>query len=265
MFDLVISLVVYKTTSEKIIDVINTALKNTDGLLIKVAIFDNYGDNSLKDLSANNHFYYYCFGKNIGFGAGHNHIIKETKNQAKCYLVLNPDVYLNGQDIPKILNFISTSDNIGLLSPKLINPDGSLQNICRNLPTPLDLILRRLGRPSIVDHHLNRDCIQAVPFIHGACFFFKPHLFEALGGFDERFFLYMEDVDICRRFNMDSSVVYFPDVVAIHEHQRGSRKNIKLFFLHLNSAIKYFNKWGWFSDAGAKSINKNSSTSLKLL
>ena len=75
---------------------------------------------------------------------------------------------------------------------------------------------------------------------------FKTQGFKDLKGFDERYFLYMEDADLCKKISKnDKKALYYPKVEIIHHHQKGSSKNIKLFFYHVTSAIKYFLKWGF--------------------
>jgi len=75
---------------------------------------------------------------------------------------------------------------------------------------------------------------------------FKTVDFKSLGGFDERYFLYMEDADICRKINKtEKKILYFPNVEIMHQHQKGSSKSVKLFIYHLSSAIKYFLKWNF--------------------
>jgi GT2 family glycosyltransferase len=83
-------------------------------------------------------------------------------------------------------------------------------------------------------------------FIHGCFMLFKTQEYIDLKGFDERYFLYMEDADMCKKIDrIGKKKFYFPEVKIIHQHQKGSSKNIKLFFYHLSSAIKYFLKWGF--------------------
>ena len=72
----------------------------------------------------------------------------------------------------------------------------------------------------------------------------RTELFQKLGGFDERFFLYMEDADLCKRVNRVSRLCYCPDTKVIHKWEKGSHKSKKLFKLHVQSMISYFKKWG---------------------
>ena len=84
-----------------------------------------------------------------------------------------------------------------------------------------------------------------VPFAQGSFLVIRTELFRQLGGFDERYFLYMEDADLCRRVNEVSELRYCPKAEVIHKWGKGSHKNFKLFCIHVKSMIAYFGKWGW--------------------
>lgn len=75
------------------------------------------------------------------------------------------------------------------------------------------------------------------------------------GGFDERFFMYLEDNDLSRRVGQVSRTMFYPHVSVIHEYKKGSYKNPKLLIYHITSAVKYFNKWGWMFDNEKKKVN----------
>ena len=81
-------------------------------------------------------------------------------------------------------------------------------------------------------------------------------------GFDERFFMYLEDVDLSRRMYKYKNY-YYPDISVIHKHNKESYKTLKMTFIHIKSAIKYFNKWHWFFDRGRKEINSTIINSYK--
>ena len=82
-------------------------------------------------------------------------------------------------------------------------------------------------------------------FVHGCFLLFKTEDFVAIRGFDERYFLYMEDADICRKLaNVDKKILYFPEETIQHIQKKGSAKEIKLLAFHIISAYKYFRKWG---------------------
>lgn len=197
--------------------------------------------------------------KNLGMGGGNNSGIKKAKGDYA--LILNPDIFVNRGAIKKLYDYIKKDKSIGLLAPKLLNPDGSLQYSCFrdfNFFTP---VLRRtfLGKifTSSVDKFLMKDFghdeIKEVDWVMGSCFIIKKELMDELGGFDERFFMYFEDTDLCRRVHQTGcKVVYNPEAVVIHDHARASADNPWYFFMfnkmsraHIASWIKYFWKWNF--------------------
>ena len=84
---------------------------------------------------------------------------------------------------------------------------------------------------------------------------FRSSTLIKLGGFDERFFLYMEDIDLSRRCAEKYGAIYYPLAKVIHQHDQGSYKNASLLKIHLKSGFLYFNKWGWFYDSNRRKLN----------
>lgn len=151
--------------------------------------------------------------------------------------------------------------------PKVLYPDGSNQYLCKLLPAPIDLMLRRflpgpwkgLARKRAASYELrflDSDAPAYVPSLSGCFMFVRRSVLDSVGGFDERFFLYMEDVDLCRRMLSVSRLLYWPGVTVEHVHQMGSYRSRKLLLLHIRSAIRYFNKWGWLRDRNRRQINR---------
>jgi len=73
--------------------------------------------------------------------------------------------------------------------------------------------------------------------------------------FDERFFMYPEDIDLTRRIHRKYRTVFYPEVSVVHQHAQGSYSNVKLLFIHIRNMVRYFNKWGWFFDKERREIN----------
>ncbi|MBU0707439.1 glycosyltransferase family 2 protein [Patescibacteria group bacterium] len=196
---------------------------------------------------------------NNGFAAGNNLGIR--KSVGKYIMILNPDVAIFNNSLETLYNFMEENPNVGLAGPKLINPDGSVQASCRTFPTKKIIIYRRtpIGKMSgprkILREHLmlewkhtdNRE----VDWMIGACFFVRRSAMEKVGLLDERFFLYLEDVDWCRRFwHSGYKVCYVAEAEMVHYHQRLSAENPGLkgalsyaTRVHIISAIKYFAKY----------------------
>lgn len=204
---------------------------------------------------------------NLGFGAGHNIALNlAIKNQNSTYhLVFNPDTYFTPEVLLELISFMEKNPDVGLVSPKIIYPDGSLQPLCKLLPTPLDLIGRRFfpflpfcKRQNAVYEmrFTGYNKIMDIPFISGSFMLIRSKVVYEVGMFDERFFLYMEDADLCRRIGQKYRTVYYPKVSVTHTYKKGSYKEFDLLYQHIRSAVLYFNKWGWIRDKERHRINQ---------
>ena len=198
--------------------------------------------------------------ENVGFGAGHNKAIKQIIGKSRYHLVMNPDVYFNSDVLEKITAFMDEHADVGLVMPKILSPPDNgeerIQYLCKELPTPLDLIGRRFlpgflkSIPPLkkrFDHYEFRDRdynqIMEVPHLSGCFMMLRAEVFETVGLFDERFFMYLEDVDFSRRVNAKYKTIYYPKVSIYHHYHKGSYKRFKHLKYHISSAIKYFKKW----------------------
>jgi GT2 family glycosyltransferase len=106
-------------------------------------------------------------------------------------------------------------------------------------------------------HASGYDKIMDVPFLSGCFMFFRTSALEYVKGFSERYWMYCEDIDICRRVGKRYRTRYFPYVTAKHLHKKESFTNKKMLRAHINSAVKYFNYWGWIFDRNRKVINQH--------
>lgn len=226
----------------------------------KVILVDNGGSEWGKDF-LHEKVVYLKSSKNGGFGFGHNLAIQQYASQSEFFLICNPDVYFAGQDLDKLYD-IAKSQPHGLFSPKILSPDGSNQYGQRLLPTPLNLFARRflpkLAQKLDDDYLLKAikfDKPSFVPVCSGCFMLFRSSALRQLNGFDDRFFMYMEDVDLSRRCAIKFGNCFVPNVSVYHEHGQGSYKNSLLLKYHIQSAIQYFNKWGWFLDTDRDRIN----------
>jgi len=204
--------------------------------------------------------------ENIGFGAGHNKAIRKILGKSDYHLIMNPDVYFEADALENLLDFIKKDKNIGLVTPKLLYPDDQIQYTCRLLPTPFDLVVRRFIpgflKPlfknrlnNFEQRHRDYDKMMEAPNLSGCVMMIRSEVFKRVGLFDERFFVYLEDVDFTRRIHQQFKTVYYPKVRIYHRHGHGSYKKWKDLKYHVSSAIKYFCKWGWFFDRERKKIN----------
>ncbi len=241
------SIVLYNPDYLKLQKTIDSFLKTP--LKKKLYLIDNSKVNTLKKYYQHPEIEYIFVGKNIGFGSAHNLVI--NKISSDFHLILNPDVEFSETVIPELVAKLSLDKKASFISPKVLNSDKSLQFVCRKHPTVFDLINRKLkiSKTSLQKNQYQSKKIEESfypEFIHGCFMLFKTKDFKKLKGFDERFFLYMEDADLCRKITKSNKkALYYPKIEITHYHQKGSSKNIKLFFYHVSSAIKYFLKWGF--------------------
>ena len=234
---------------------------------------DNSSNDSLRELNNLSPKVIYIYSDNLGFGHGHNIAIKKAiEKKADYHIVINPDICWEGNVIEALTTYMDTHPDCGLVMPKVLYPNGDLQYLCKLLPTPLNLFGRRFlpfkGIQRKMDerfelHFSGYDKEMEVPSLSGCFMFMRVDVIRETGGFDERFFMYAEDLDLCRRIGEVSKTMYYPAVSVYHAYGKGSYKNKKLLKYHICSVIKYFNKWGWFFDKKRRRINKECLARLK--
>ena len=155
------------------------------------------------------------------------------------------------------LEIIQAQPSVVLLCPAVFNKDGKRQYLCKRNPTVWHLFLRRFGPDwlkKLFSQYLNRyeyrdysynEQIYDVPFCTGCFMFFRTSVLKKLNGFDERFFLYLEDADLTRSMARQGRCVHLPVAGVVHGWGRGNYRNLRLMVVNLMSAWRYFAKWGW--------------------
>lgn len=197
-------------------------------------------------------------GSNKGFGYGHN-IAFTQSGDADYLLVMNPDVVIHEGCLESMIAYMDGNNDVGCCVPRVQFPDVSPQYLNKRLPSVFDLFARRFVPKMLrntqwmkrkMDAYEMRDIgyenICDVPFASGCFMLIRQSIVKELGGFDERYFMYLEDCDLSRRIaDAGHAVRYLPDATITHHWERGSHKSTKLFLVMIRSMISYFNKWGW--------------------
>ena len=253
------SIVIYNSPEKDLRTVISSVANSNVSVIYVVdnALSDNLSV-SIANLSEK---VVYIQGQgNVGYGAAHNIAIRQAVRQGAAYhLVVNPDIEFREGVIEKLAAFMEANPEVGQMIPKIVYPNGELQYACNLIPTPLDLLFRRLAPRINMKFRLiftGYNKIMNVPYHHGCFMFFRVAALNEIGLFDERFFMYPEDIDITRRMHEKYATLYYPDATVVHTHTAASRKNLKMLCVHIVNLIRYFNKWGWFFDVKRRETNK---------
>jgi len=263
-YDLTVSMVLYKTNTAELETAIE--LISASSLKTKIFLVDNSPTDELRLIAEKYKTEYLFNDLNLGYGTAHNIAIKKAAGWAEYHLVMNTDIDFDPEILEKALLCMNDNPDIGLLSPTIRLFSGELQHFCRLLPNPFDLFARRFI-PGFIKPLLKKRLDKYVlakndyskpmniPNLPGCFMFMRLSDLEKVKGFDENMFMYVEDIDLTRRLHEISKTVYYPEIEIRHGLARGSYKFSKLVIYHINSAIYYFNKWGWFFDKNRIIIN----------
>ena len=202
---------------------------------------------------------------NRGYGAAHNIAIRQSIEEGVRYhLVVNSDVYFDPAVLAELCRFMDSRPEVAHVMPRVTYPDGSLQYLCKLLPTPFDLFGRRFLPEALTRRHNERyelrrtgyDKLMNVPYLSGCFMLLRTDALKEVGLFDERFFLYPEDIDLTRRLHRRYQTMYYPYCTIVHDHRRASYKSLRMTWVHIVNMCKYFNKWGWVCDSERRRFNK---------
>ncbi len=202
--------------------------------------------------------------ENRGYGTAHNVAIRRSMAMnADYHLVINSDVTFARGTISAIETFMNGRPDVGQLQPRMVFPDGREQLSVRLLPTPLDVFGRRFipgfrnsqrnARYTLAS--MRRDRAANVPYHQGSFMFLRNDTLRHTGLFDERFFMYPEDIDLTRRIHAVANTLYWPGVTVVHAHRAASYRSMRMAWIHAVNMVRYFNKWGWFRDRERRVVN----------
>ncbi len=266
------SIVLYKTPKKMIDTVLQSVIDSN--CIDKLFIVDNYPSDENKQLFINcifNKKIEYIPHENTGYGASHNVAInKAIEMNSDYHVVLNPDLRFDSNVLKTLYDFMEEHKEIGHVMPKIVNEAGETQYLCKLVPSPFDLIFKRFLPKFFSRKYSNKFQLKFadynkemdVPYLSGCFMFFRTIALKEVNGFDERFFMYPEDIDITRRIHRNWRTVYYPNVFVYHLHAAESYHNKKMLKIHIQNMIRYFNKWGWFFDSERKQFNKETLSKL---
>lgn len=236
--------------------------KYTSGLVYELIVADSATQEDTEMMMREDYpdVKFFPFKENVGFQALIKKGIQESRG--KYLLLLNGDIIVTPDSIAKMLEYIKSDETVGIVGPKLLNFNGSLQYSCFRFYKPITIVYRRtfIGKFPFAQKHLDwflmKDYDHANPkdvdWLMGSALMMSKTAFEKVGFMDPQYFMYMEDVDWCRRFwESGYRVVYFPFATMHHYHGKRSAKggvirsllSNKMTWVHIFSAVKYFKKF----------------------
>ncbi len=258
------SIVTYQTDPKQLRTVVACA---ANSVVDRIYVVDNSPAPTLSDFARSlSPKIEYTHGQgNVGYGAAHNIAIRQAMTLgAKYHIVLNPDIQFNPDDIQKIAEYMDRNPDVGHTMPRVVYPNGELQYVCKLIPSPADLIFKRFLPSSWTNRSMRKFQLKFtdynhemnVPYLSGCFMFFRIAALKDVGLFDERFFMYPEDIDITRRIHEKYRTMYYPAITIVHAHAAESKTSKKMLWIHITNMIRYFNKWGWIFDSKRTATNK---------
>ena len=189
--------------------------------------------------------------KNLGFGKAHNLVL--DKISSDFHTIINPDIVLKSNALKDLLEYLKKHEDVVAVTPKIVSPDGKTQDLPKIDPKFRYMLAGQLERYSRYFSSLRREYTMKdkdgyidpfyIDFCTGCFMVIRTEIFKKIKGFDERFFMYLEDADLSRRARKYGKIMFIPRVEVIHAWHRESSKSIKFLLIHIVSMFKYFLKW----------------------
>jgi hypothetical protein len=190
---------------------------------------------------------------NRGFAAANNQALQ--KSRGRYILLLNPDTVLKPRALDIMVCFLDNHREVGAVGPKLLNLDGTVQLSSKFFPTPKVAILKTLGvdrvfpeQPTLKKHFLSpeaREEAQEVESLQASCLMVRREMVDEVGPLDERFFMYCEDIDWCRRMREKGWKLYFlPEAQALHYRGGSTNKDsYRMIIVYHQSLYRFYEKY----------------------
>lgn len=262
----------------RVIENIKLLLKQETDFAFKIIVVDNScnkeNSNLLKKELGEVNVDLIVNSENLGYTKAHN--VVNDQLEGSYVLILNPDILLKEKDIlQKMVNYLDENANVGIIGPKQMNDAGDIAMSVRGWPKFYLQVARRTFLRNFlilkrqVEHdemkHLNYDKVQDVDWLQSSCVIIRKKLWDEIGGFDEDYFLFMADSDLCYQiWNRGFRVVYYPEVMVFADGKRASQGGFVQFFKnwvlrqHVKDALVYLKKHLFRSNPRKKYYEDNS-------
>ena len=254
--ELLLILVAYHPSEDEV-NILKDCLSCLNEKIGYSIVVNDYKMGESVDLLIEDSDYYLLNNDNPGYGGAVNRLISKLTQLLKYIGVLNIDLSWEDGTFEKLLMWLNNHNDVSLAVPQILDVKGSIQRLCKRNPTLLGLFSRRF-LPTFLkpqwlkkyDHwYVMSDCNYEKTFeasyLSGCCMLIKSDAFISIGGFDERYFLYLEDADLTRSLSFEGRCIHLPEGRVVHRWGRGNYRESKLLIVNLISAWKYFMKWGF--------------------
>ncbi len=247
MLDLSIGIVTYN--NEGIIgDLLKSIYTNTKDLTFQVYVIDNLSSDHTLDIIEND-FPQVTLIKNTGnrgFGSGHNQLLRIVSS--RYHAIINPDITIQSNVFLFLKDYLDSHGDCAMVTPRILNQDRTEQYLPKMTPNFKYMVFGRLARygkffDDIRAEYTMRNVVFAEPTEIQCCtgcfMFVRTEIWKDCGGFNEKFFMYLEDAELTSRVSTYGKVIFHPDVSVVHQWNRESSKSIKFFWIHFCSMLKF--------------------------
>ena len=255
MKDLLLLIVSYHSSKHEVLS-LSACLNNLSDNISYAVIVNNASNGDPINRLEENSEAFLRVEENLGYGRAVNRLFSCFDKPPRYIAVLNTDLTWDHGTFEDSIDFLESNTNVSLIVPRILSPSGEVQLLCKQNPTLLAMLSRRFLPDNLKPLWLrnydkwyimsNKDynAIFDAPYLSGCCMVIRTASFISIGGFDERYFLYLEDADITRSLSGVGRCLHFPRVSVVHSWGRGNYKSFRLLFVNLISSFKYFLKWG---------------------
>ena len=246
--------VVTHNNESKILDLMKSIFENTRDINFEVFLVDNASKDATTGLVKKNYpkVKIIKLKENKGFSYANNQIL--NKLNSKYHVVINPDIIFESNVFKELADYLEQNEDVAIITPKVLSEDGSVQYLAKKEPRLKYLLAGRLKNffKFLGKYHYEyvlkeKTDKEKEPFeienCTGCFMMIRSEVFKKLKGFDQRFFMYFEDVDLSKRARKYGKIIFYPKTHVIHLWERASAKNLRFLFIHISSMIKYFSKW----------------------
>ncbi len=252
MADITVSMSIVTYNSERYIgQLLDSLFEFTNGVDFHIYVIDNKSTDSTIDIVerySNQHLTLIRNPMNLGFGKGHNKCIPLLKS--RYHIIVNPDIVIKNDVVSHIVKYMDTQCHIGIITPKVLYPNGDIQILPKRNPKFIYLMARRINirllrkyREYYEMAEKDQNEVFNIEFSTGSFMFVRTELLLKVGGFDESYFMYFEDADLTRSIRQYAKAEYNPNFVVYHHWERAGSKNLKFLLIQINSMFQYISKW----------------------